>query len=46
MNGEKPKMKPWKDIAEDCRNDLLVMEQTMEITRAILTEAESHIKDK
>ena len=46
MNGEKPKMKPWKDVAEDCRNDLLVMEQTMEITRAILTEAESHIKDK
>ena len=46
MNNEKPKKRPWQEIAEDCRNDLLLAEQNMQLTRAILTEAESHIKNK
>lgn len=46
MEQQKPKMKSWKDIADGCRNDLLLMEQNMAITRAILTEAELHVKNK
>ncbi len=44
MNGEKPKFKPWKDIVEETKESIKFQEQNLIIAKAVLCEAESHVK--
>ena len=42
---QRPKKKDWALIVKEGDEDLLFLEQQMQITRAVVTEAQSHIKD-
>ena len=41
MNGEKPKFKPWKDVAKEACDVIKLLEQQLAIQGAILIEAQA-----
>lgn len=44
MNGEEPKFKDWKELVDQTHERIKLLNQQLDIQKAILTEAQSHIR--